>query len=220
MEKTIICLANSRKISGRCVAGKDVTDGTWLRPVSKRDTHEISEEDRRYEDGTTAQVMDVITIPCREAQPHGHQPENVLIDDKYYWAKVRTATFEELTGLADDGPLPWGNDSSYTKINDRVPEAQLVPQHGSLRLIYLDRVTLVVGPKAPDFNDMKRVVRAEFTHHRSNYRLDVTDPVIERQYLQRGDGRYVIESAYLCVSLGELYNGYAYKLVATIITQE
>lgn len=46
--ETMICLANSRKTSGRCIAGKRLTDHLWLRPVSSRITHEISEYDRRY----------------------------------------------------------------------------------------------------------------------------------------------------------------------------
>jgi hypothetical protein len=35
--KRILCLANSRKLSGRCVAGTEIVKGrpgTWLRPVS------------------------------------------------------------------------------------------------------------------------------------------------------------------------------------------
>ena len=73
--ETIVCLANSRKISGRCVAGKRTSDNSWFRPISNRAGHEISEFDRRYSDGKTAQLLDVIEIPCIEERPHGHQSE-------------------------------------------------------------------------------------------------------------------------------------------------
>jgi len=52
--KTILCLANSRKTSGRCIAGKEWNNGnpgSWFRPVSSRATHEISEEERRFQSG-------------------------------------------------------------------------------------------------------------------------------------------------------------------------
>jgi len=48
----------------------------------------------------------------------------------------------------------------------------------------------------------------------------VTDPVVERQYLARRNGSYPVPTALLCTSLGEVYEGHAYKLVATVITPE
>jgi hypothetical protein len=221
VDKKILCLANSRKITARCIDGKDVDDGSWIRPVSRRESHEISEEDRRYEDGNTAKVLDIITIPCIEMQPQGHQTENVLIDDQYYWLKEGEATFEELGDYVDDGPLPWASDSTYGKINDRVPEERLDTRQGSLRFIFVDNVTVHVVTKTLYGSAIeKRVVRAAFRHHGTRYYIDVTDPVVERRYLQRGIGEYPLGEAYLCISLGEVFHGYAYKLVCTIITGE
>jgi hypothetical protein len=96
---TIVCMANSRKPpSGRCIAGKEIEQGEclrWIRPVSSRPTHEISEEEKRYEDGTQPMLRDIITIPVNEPKPIGHQTENIEIDSNYYWVK--------------NGILPWGD---------------------------------------------------------------------------------------------------------------
>ncbi len=88
--KTIVCFANSRKTSGRCVAGKEWSNGTpgsWLRPVSARTSHEISEEERRYQDGRDPQVLEILSIPCLVHQPLSHQRENHVLDDGYYWIR-------------------------------------------------------------------------------------------------------------------------------------
>ena len=52
------------------------------------------------------------------------------------------------------------------------------------------------------------------------YRLTVTDPKIEREYLKKINGTYLLQSknVYMCVSIGEPYEGYCYKLVAAILT--
>ena len=45
--KRIVCLANSRKISGRSIAGREWAEnrgaGRWIRPVSARENQEVSE---------------------------------------------------------------------------------------------------------------------------------------------------------------------------------
>jgi hypothetical protein len=44
--------------------------------------------------------------------------------------------------------------------------------------------------------------------------------VVEKAYLACEDGIYPVDDAILCVSLGEVYKGYAYKLVAALITPD
>ena len=90
--KTILCLANSRKPSGRCIAGLERIDdsiGGWVRPVSDRTGREISAEEMKYEDGTEAAVGDIIKIEMSEHAPRGCHVEDHLIDDGYYWKKLK-----------------------------------------------------------------------------------------------------------------------------------
>jgi hypothetical protein len=97
--KTIICLANSRKHTSHCIAGKEITGskiGQWIRPVSGRESGELSEEDQRFKNGQHPQLLDVVNIVMRAPQQHSYQPENHLIDDGYYWRHVRTATYDEV----------------------------------------------------------------------------------------------------------------------------
>lgn len=60
----------------------------------------------------------------------------------------------------------------------------------------------------------------KFTYRGTTYRMDVTDPAIERMYLSQADGHYDIAKPVLCVSLGDPYQGYFYKLVAAVLYAE
>ncbi|HXF07313.1 MAG TPA: hypothetical protein VNK45_02115 [Candidatus Acidoferrales bacterium] len=82
--KRIVCLANSRKLNGRCVAGIEITRGNkrvgWIRPVSAREHEEVSEYERQYQDGSDPRVLDVIDVPLIAPKPKDYQQENWLLD--------------------------------------------------------------------------------------------------------------------------------------------
>jgi hypothetical protein len=219
--KTIICVANSRKISGRCIAGKEIGRGkvgSWVRPVSERSTGELSEEDRRFQDGQDPKLLDVIRVPMVEPRPHGYQTENHLIDDRYYWTKEREASWDDLKSALDSasGPLWDNSSSSYSGLHDRVEEAVANGLGTSLRLIEVANLKIMVRVEGAEFGNGKRKIRGRFTIDGSEYWLAVTDPVIERKYLAGKDGEFNLGSAILCISLGEPYGGYAYKLIAGV----
>lgn len=221
--KTIVCLANSRKMSGRCLAGKEIDPkgrfGGWIRPVSDRATQEISEEERRFENGDDPKLLDVIEIQMRGPLPHAHQSENHLIDSRYYWVKRSTVTWDEVRSAVDqvNGPLWADGYNSYNGLNDRIPESQTADLGSSLLLIEPQDLVITVASEGAEFGNPRRKVRARFTLNGSDYTIAVTDPVVEREYLARENGEYPIEAALLCVSIGEPFQGYCYKLAAAII---
>lgn len=221
-DSIILCLANSRKMSGRCVAGRELAGngfGSWIRPVSARENAEISFDDRRYQNGQDPKVLDVILIPMIEARPHGFQTENHLIDADYYWEFQRRATWAEALSAVDgQGRSLWSNDSSgYNGLHDRVAEEEADPADGSLRLIDVPNLEVRVGVEGAAFGNGKRRVRGSFTHCGTQHLLSITDPTMEARFLAQPDGHTHIGRALLCVSLGEPFQGYAYKLIAGVI---
>jgi hypothetical protein len=216
--KRFLCLANSKKLSGRCVAGRELKPdgpGAWIRPVSSRIFQEISEYERQYPDGSDPQVLDIIDIPFIEHQPRDYQSENWLIDSKRYWLKVRTAVITDLDRfLEPSGPLWINGHSTYAGSHDRVPLEVAKDLKTSLRFIRAVSVTLLVF--LATFGN-KRRVQARFHHNGTSYGLWVTDPRVEREYLSRDDGTYELGPCFLTISLGEAFQGYCYKLVAAII---
>jgi len=219
--KRIACLANSRKLQGRCVAGRELIAGgagDWIRPVSDRPTEEVSEEERRYEDGSDARVLDIIDVPLIEARPKDYQQENWLLDSQRYWVKAGRLQWEDLSGFQDlRGPLWINGHSGYNGFNDRIPLVEAVGLRGSLKLIHVGKTTLKVFAPGEAFGNTKRRVQARFSFGGTEYWLWVTDPIVERQYLAESDGSYAIGETYMTISLGEPYRDYCYKLVATVI---
>ena len=205
-------------MSGRCIAGKIVNGNRysdWLRPVSSRQDGEVSEEERRYENGSDPRVLDIIDIPLLKPVPSGFQTENYLLDDKYYWSSKGRKSWHDIAAAVDviKGPLWWNGDSSYNGINDRVPASEYKKLSSSLLLIRPEGLKIHVGQ---GYN--KREVRASFSYSTNDYKLKVTDPIAERLYLSGPDGSNGVSDADLCISLGEPFNGFTYKLVAALVT--
>ena len=190
-----------------------------MRPVSARETREISEEERRYRDGSYPRLLDIIRIPIKDVLPEAHQRENHLIDPECHWEKTGTFAWSDMPDLVDSPPMLWAtNCSSYSGVNNRLPANK--PTTASLYLVQPSKIVLRVGRKAPEYPDSKRAVRVQFHYNTVQYLLDVTDPCVESKYLQQADGKYAIDSPYVCISLGEEYNGYCYKFAAAILTPD
>ena len=71
-----ICLANSYKVGGCCVAGFRLDGAGWIRPVTDHKHEELWLTDCRLDNRTQPALLDVIRIGCSHPRPHAHQPEN------------------------------------------------------------------------------------------------------------------------------------------------
>ncbi len=219
--KTLMCLANSYKRGGSCVAGRELTAagfGSWIRPVSARPNQEISAEEQQYPNGDTLNVLDVISIALTRHQPELHQQENHLIDAAYPWRKKRRVSWSELQPAIEDpaGPL-WlnGFDSQHGQ-NDRVPKRRLGEMTRSLYLVHTENLKVMVTLERAK----RRRLRAKFDLCGYSYLIAITDPQLERQIPASADSQTNVGDAIICVSLGEEFKGFAYKLAATVITRQ
>ena len=222
--KRIVCLANSRKLHGRCIAGREWRGGRagpWIRPVSARDSQEVSEYERQYEDGSDPRVLDIVDVPLLEPRPHGYQSENWLLDPKHYWEKAGRLAPRDLTALAEPAAPLWvDGHSTWNGRNDKIPVEAAGAVADSLRLIHVEGLRLGVGRPGEAFGDDKRRVQGRFTHAGREYALWVTDPGYERRYLAKLDGVYALGACHLTISLGEPYRDACYKLIAAIVADD
>ncbi len=220
--RRIVCLANSRTLVGRCIAGREWSPGKgpgcWIRPVSAREGQEVSEYERQYADGNDPRPLDIIDIPMKRPQPEGYQSENWLLDPEYYWEKIGSYSPFELSVLVDPvEPLWIDGHSTYNGRNDEIPIDARGKIRTSLRLIPVGDFTLRVFAPGEAFGNAKRRVQGQFVYAGQGYSLWVTDPAYERRYLSKLDGTYRIGACHLTISLGEPYGGAIYKLIAAII---
>ena len=216
-----ICLANSIKHGGRCFAGRlvrgkeEIEIGPWVRPVGKRQGGELLIEETECSDGRSPQLLDVVAIDLQQHEPRDHQTEDWSFDSTKKWRRTdsfpRTRT--SLDRLLSEPMHLWSNHcSSSNGIADRVPEAELSHVHDSLRFISLDALHLKVA-----YLDNRWNCRAHFTYLGTHYNLAMTDPQYGKHRLGGSPRTVSIANCYVTISLGEVFHGFAYKLVAGIV---
>jgi hypothetical protein len=219
----MVCLAASLKNGGLCLAGREVADrrfGAWLRPVSARDTAELTYLEYRYADHTSPSVLDVVDVPLLEPLPHGHQTENVLVDPTRRWVKRGRAAFRRLKDLREEPDGLWSNAASTATghFNCMSPEEALVFR-SSLCLIAVEDLQIEVGRGLRG----ERACKGLFTYKDVDYKLSITDPAIREVFEPRGLGVHPIDRGgdlFLCISLSEAFriDGRCHKLIATVLT--
>ncbi len=224
-KKTIICLANSRKHNDRCVAGKIYKSGQifeWIRPISSRQGEELSDSERRYQNGAEPQLLDIFEFSILGPKPSGHQSENFLISGPRQFRKIGTLSPSELLKSVDKPVNLWimGHQSKTYGKNDLVPPLRISEVENSLYLINPHKFSVQIVSSS-----FGRQTRGIFTYLGAEYNLRITDPALEYNYRSKTDGEYVIHDVLLTVSLAhDLHTvskspqstGY-YKVIAGVI---
>jgi hypothetical protein len=216
---TMVCLADSHKIGGHCIAGKIVEGkdkGKWIRPISNRAECALTDRDISYKNGRLPNLLDIITIEIKERVPANHHRENCAIDETAYWKKEGEFKLSQLSKLCDEVSALWvdGHHSRYG-MNDKVPTEIVYEKiRSSLLLVQPQNVSYSVGTEYS-----KKKVRADFKFNKNSYTIAVTDNRAEKLYLGKKQGTYnsTESDCFFCVSLAENFNGYCYKLIAGII---
>ena len=224
-----ICLANSFKYGGRCIAGIEIRlnadektfrvvddDGEprWIRPVQRETTHkEIPMETAR-----NIRILDVIELSNTEACGSGCQNEN------FYYSRMRIIK-----------SLPFSQKVLQALLSKRdyvlhsqgrfLTHKEYCANKGSLMLIEPEEPEIIREEKLKD--GIKKIqYKTRFTYKGNEYLVSVTDP----RYLERMEGysnvpligKFPTGTFYYAISMteepvevdGQLQH---YKLIAGII---
>lgn len=219
-----LCLANSYKEGGRCVAGLDIDTGEWIRPVSNEEKGELHRHHYLTVDGNDPDTLDTMNIYLDHASPIDYQPENWEIMNESWKLLDEGLNSRNRTVLNEafhDNSKLFGdtnNSIEYNKIKRQ-------PIDSSLELIQPNHPQVYLKNR----NDRKDQVRVIFEIDDVEYDLPITDPEWIDRIRSEKTGieelKYEPISIYLdentdpalTVSLGTPYNGRCYKLVAAII---
>ncbi|MCK4888161.1 MAG: hypothetical protein KAS96_12295 [Planctomycetes bacterium] len=203
----IVCLANSYKRGGRCIAGVDLDTGQWVRPIGRGPEGAIGIE--RLVDGHEPKLLDILEIPIGGATDNlGCQPENRLLN-RGRWCNIGSLSIDDvLQYVGDTMPLLHSNTK---RVNPAIFENMPRNEWRSLQLIRV----------AVHFNDYFGKPHARFDYN-SEHNLKVTDPVFNERHQNLN---FKIDCL-LTVSMAAPYKApcddipYCYKMVAGAIKLE
>lgn len=218
--RKLVCLANSRKRSGRCVAGFDREAGAWIRPIPDTEDGTVPTSGTILDNSQELKVLDLFEVELVRARPDEIQPENHVFSDTTWTTAGRlgaTEAVDLLEEIADAGPKLFGS------AGDRVAPDELLGPHGSLTVVEPEGVRWELDT---GFFNRPRL-RAHFRVSGQPYDLVVTDPEFFKRFSGWSLGYYDRDAPgigehdriWFTVSLTEPFEatGDCFKLVAAVI---
>ena len=205
----LVCLANSKKRGGSCIAGKDTVSKAWVRPVPSPQggAWNINGLD----------VLDEFSFPTGKRVLLNHQTENVLAQPGNWQIQSRN-NFSVIRNMIDRPQAIWRFPGDTHQDRVSFAKIQTMGVNNSLYLIEAQGMLFYYGRGARG----RKHLKSKFAYNGFVYDFSVTDPTIDTDLSAMADGFYRCMSPinYVCVSLGENYNGFCYKLIASVICEE
>lgn len=208
--KDILILAKSGKHGNFCIAGKEIRTGNWIRPISDNNETNgaITEDQARLTfDGATCapwkcKTLRKVRINFSQYAPNDYQPENYQINNTQ-WIQLYTEDVD-LNNYLDAPSDIWGSNNVLT-------HQEAIDANSSLYLLRVNDIRFYIQP-----NGTRTRIRATFRYNGYQYDFPVTGSgapnpnECPRNY----------SSGIFCISLGELYHGLHYKLIAAVYNLE
>lgn len=214
MVTRFVCLANSFKEGGRCIAGIELNrnnvpkkvDGVpkWIRPICETEhgevpTHLVS----------CINILDIVEIDVTgQPEEKDYQSENVFFDEDSIGV-IGSLESSQIEELCDDRNLIFGNRGKA------VSSEAIDSLTYSLMLIKVD--VFEITQKTYDDKPNRPQTRLVFTYHNHEYDLPITDPVFLHKYQFNANCVEQDSALFVTVSLGVEWKGWYYKLVAGVI---
>jgi hypothetical protein len=229
--KRLLVLANSMKKEGRCVAGREISLDQpprplgWVRPVSGEGEGELLPHHMRLGRTTPLVPLELVEVPfLRHAADPVHPEDWVVAGTE--WKAVKNYPPAIVLKLLESPDHLWLESKAHP---DRVTPEYLLKSKPA-RSICLVRVNSVQLRFWREFNQFKgynqKKTRAVFRYNGVEYNLGLTDPVATAAFCQAfpeiGDPPIEVtpdmpHGCALCISLTPPFNGYQYKVVATVL---
>lgn len=217
MPTHFVCLANSFKEGGRCLAGIEldannnprIENGNqkWIRPICNTPHGEVHTHLVSH-----INILDIIELEVTNyPEEKNYQSENANFRENSIRV-VGQFNRNRLDSLCDNRNLVFNNRGKA------VSEEAIGKLTYSLMFIKTNQFEVV--EKTYDDNPDRPQIRLIFSYNGNQYDLPVTDPVFLHHYQTNPDFLEECNELFLCLSIGVIWNAWYYKLVAGIILNE
>ena len=232
--KRVLVLANSIKKGGRCVAGREVflRDGRlrlagWIRPVSNLGEGELLPQHYALQCGGELQILEVVDMVLASHRNDPGQPENWLLAGNRQWKRIGRLSAARVACLGEEPRDLWLESGGHADRISVAAQAGRTPQRSIVLIKPTDFKVRLWRKRNPFRGYVQRRTQAIFSYRNARYGLSLTDPSFNRMHCSDhpAEGEKprefvpaCAEKCLLCISLTPPFNGYHYKVVASVLS--